>query len=118
MFEVLTELLSYARKLLPLMEIYTARRVSQPMRAPATQEFQAQVAEVLRSSHADLMEMRSTIEGVHQRLKVVDDQSVAMQRELARIADQQRTMMIAVVIAAVGSVGALVTAIVIAVSRR
>jgi hypothetical protein len=116
-FEVLTELLSYARKLLPLMEIYTARRVSQPVRDPATQEFQAQVVEVLRSSHADLVDMRSTLEGVNQRLKVVDDQSVTMQRELVRIADQQRTMMIAVIIAAVASVGAMVTAIVM-VARR
>lgn len=117
MFQILTELLGYVRKLLPLMELYTARRVAQPMRDPATLEFQVQVAEVLRSSRADLVEMRSTIEGVHQRLKVVDDQSVAIQREVARIADQQRTMMIAVVIAAVSAVGALITAIV-AVARR
>jgi hypothetical protein len=116
-FQILTELLGYVRKLLPLMELYTARRVVQPMRDPETQEFQMQIAEGLRSNRADLVEMRSTIEGVHQRLRVVDDQSVAIQRELARIADQQRTMMIAVVIAAVSAAGALITAIV-AVARR
>ena len=41
MFEILTELLGYTRKLLPLLEIYSARRDSQPMRDPATQELMA-----------------------------------------------------------------------------
>jgi len=117
MFQILTELLGYARKLLPLMELYAIRRPAQPTRDPATEEFQKYTAELLRANHADLMELRSTLEGVHQRLKVIDDQSVTLQRELARIADQQRTMMIAVVIAAVGATGALITAI-IAVARR
>ena len=117
MFQILTELLGYVRKLLPLMELYIARRPAQPVRDPATQEFQNYTAELLRATRADLMELRSTLEGVHQRLKVVDDQSIALQRELARIADQQRTMMIAVVVAAVGAIGALITAI-IAVSRH
>src|SRR5579859_6782459 len=111
MFQILTELLGYVRKLLPLMELYAMRRPAQPVRDPATEEFQNYTAELLRASHADLMELRSTLEGVHQRLKVIDDQSVTLQRELGRIADQQRTMMIAVVIAAVGATGALITAI-------
>ena len=117
MFQILTELLGYVRKLLPLMELYVMRRPAQPTRDPAMEEFQNYTAEILRASRADLMELRSTLEGVHQRLKVIDDQSVTLQRELARIADQQRTMMIAVVIAAVGATGALITAI-IAASRH
>jgi len=117
MFQILTELLGYVRKLLPLMELYVMRRPAPPTRDHATEEFQNHVAELLRANRADLMELRSTLEGVHQRLKVIDDQSVTLQRELARIADQQRTMMIAVVIAAVGATGALITAIIV-LSRR
>jgi hypothetical protein len=112
MFEILTELLGYARKLLPLLEIYTGRRKSHPMRDPATQEFQSYVAEVLRANQAHLLELRAVVEGVHQRLRVVDEQSVALQRELTRIAEQQRTLVIAVAIAAVASIGALVTGII------
>jgi hypothetical protein len=117
MFQILTELLGYARKLLPLMELYIARRPAQPMRDPATEEFQNYTAELLRANRADLMELRSTLEGVHQRLRVIDDQSVTLQRELARIADQQRTIMIAVVVAAVGATGTLIAAVV-AMSRH
>lgn len=117
MFEILTELLNYARKLLPLMEFYAARKAAQPARDPGQQEFQSYAAEALRANRADLMELRSTIEGVHQRLRVIDEQSVAVQRELARIADEQRMILIAVLIGAIGAVGALVTAI-IAVARH
>lgn len=117
MFEILPELLSYARRLLPLMELIAGRRVAQPVRDPATQEFQNYAAELLRANRADVMELRSAIESVNQRLRVVDDQAVALQRELARTADQQRAMMIAVIVAAVASVGALVTGIV-ALARR
>ena len=112
MFQILTELLGYVRKLLPLMEIYAVRRSSQPMRDPATQEFQSYAAELLRANQTHLMELRSVVESVHQRLRVVDEQSVALQRELTRIADQQRTLMIAAVVAAVASIGALVTSII------
>jgi hypothetical protein len=112
MFENLTELLGYARKLLPLLEIYTGRRQSHPMRDPATHEFQSYAAEVLRANQAHLLELRAVVEGVHQRLRVVDEQSAALQRELTRIGEQHRTLMIAVVIAAVASVGALVAGII------
>ncbi|MBV9072694.1 MAG: hypothetical protein JOZ10_03600 [Acidobacteria bacterium] len=114
MFELLTELLGYARKLLPLLEIYSARRGAQPMRDTATLEFQTYAAEALRAGRADAMELRASLEAVNQRLKVIDDQSLAVQRELSRLADQQRTAMIAVVIAAVASTGALILAIVAA----
>lgn len=117
MFEIITELLGYARKLLPLMEIYAARRPSHPVRDPATHEFQSYAAEVLRANRADLMELRSSIESVQQRLRVVDDQAVAVQREMARLADQQRAVMIGVIVAAVASIGALVVAIV-GIARR
>jgi hypothetical protein len=112
MFEILIELLGYVRKLLPLMELYVARRPTQPARDPATQEFQAYTAELLRLNRAELMELRSTLEGVNQRLKVIDEQSVALQRELSRMADQQRAMFVIVAIAAVISAGALIAAIV------
>ena len=117
MFAILVELLSYARKLLPLMELYAARRPSQPMRDPAAQEFQNSVSELVRSTRADLVELRSALETVNQRLKVVDDQSVALQREVARIADQQRTMSIAVLVAAIASVGAFIVALIALVRR-
>jgi len=117
MFAILVELLSYARKLLPLMELYAARRPSQPTRDPAAQEFQNSVSELLRSTRGDLVELRSALETVNQRLKVVDDQSVALQREVARIADQQRTMSISILIAAIASVGAFIVAL-IALFRR
>ena len=112
MFEILTELLSYARKLLPLMELYVARRPSQPVRDPATQEFQAYAAELLRQNRADVMELRSTLEAVNQRLRVMDEQSISLQRDLSHIADQQRLTMIAVLVAAVASIGSLITAII------
>jgi len=112
MFEILVELLSYARKLLPLMELYALRRPPQPMKDSAAQEFQNQASELLRSTHADLVDLRSALETVNQRLRVVDDQSVALQRELARIADQQRTMSIAVLVAAIASVAAFIVALI------
>jgi hypothetical protein len=117
MFELLPELLGYVRKLLPLMEIYAARRPAAPVRDAATQEFQAYTAEVLRANRADLMELRSSMEGLQQRLRVIDDQSVALQREVSRAADQQRAILIAAIVAAVCSLGALVTGI-IALSRH
>ena len=112
MFEILIELLGYVRKLLPLMELYAARRPNQPVRDPAIQEFQANTTELLRLNRAELMELRSTLEGVNQRLKVIDEQSVALQRELSRMANQQRAMFVIVVIAAVISAGALIAVIV------
>lgn len=112
MLELLAELLKYARKLLPLMELYAGGRMAQPARDPATQEFQNYTVELLRANRADVMELRSAIESVNQRLKVVDDQSVALQRELSRIADQQRAMMISMILAAVASLGALITGII------
>jgi hypothetical protein len=112
MFAILVELLGYVRKLLPLMELYVARRPTQPVRDPATQEFQAYATELLRLNRAELMELRSTLEGLNQRLKVIDDQSVALQRELSRIADQQRAIFIILVIVAVISTGALIAAVV------
>jgi hypothetical protein len=117
MLQLLTELLGYARKLLPLMELYAVRRPAQAVRDPATQEFQSYAADALRSHHADLIELRSALEGVHQRLRVIDDQSVALQREVTRMADQQRTLLIGVVIAAVASVGMLLMGIIL-VSRH
>ena len=112
MLEMLTELLSYARKLLPLMELYAGRRMAQPVRDPATQEFQNYTSELLRANHGNVMELRSAIESVNQRLKVVDDQAVELQRELSRMADQQRAIVIGVIVAALASLGALVTGIV------
>lgn len=109
---MLPELLGYARKLLPLMEIYAARRPATPVRDPATQEFQAYAAEILRANRADLMELRSAIEGLQQRQRVIDEQSVALQREIARAVDQQRAILIAAIVAAVFSLGALVTGII------
>ncbi|HJX00821.1 MAG TPA: hypothetical protein VJ453_11700 [Terriglobales bacterium] len=118
MLQILTELLNYARKLLPLMELYAARRAAAaPVRDHAVQDFQNHLAEVLRTNRADVIEIRSALESLHQRLKVVDDQSVSLQRDLARIAGQYRTIVIAVIIAAAASVGAFVTAI-IAASRH
>lgn len=112
MLALLIELLGYIRKLLPLMELYAARRPTQPSRDPATLEFQANTAELLRLNRAELIELRSTLESVNQRLKVIDEQSVALQRELSRMANQQRAMFVIVVIAAVISAGALIAAIV------
>jgi len=110
--ELLPELLGYARKLLPLMEIYAARRPAAPVRDPATQEFQAYAAEILRANRADLMELRSAVESLQQRQRVIDEQSVALQREIARAADQQRAILIAAIVAAVCSLGALITGII------
>jgi hypothetical protein len=63
------------------------------------------------------MELRSGLEAVQQRLRVIDEQSSALQREAARMIDQQRTIVIAAIVAAVGSVGALIVSI-IALARR
>ena len=117
MLQLLTELLGYARKLLPLMELYAVRRPAQPIRDSATQEFQSYAADALRSHHSDLIELRSAIENVQQRLRVIDDQAVSVQREVSRIADQQQTLLIAVAIAAATSVGPLVIGIVLVAHR-
>lgn len=117
MFQILTELLGYVRKLLPLMELYMARRPAQPVRDPANDEFQRHLAEALRGNRENLIELRSTIETVNQRLRVIDDQATSHQRDLSRMADQQRMMLIAVIVSAVASVGALIAAI-LAVSHR
>lgn len=117
MFEILTELLGYARKLLPLMELYMARRSAHPVRDSGNDELQRQIVEALRANRESLMELRSAVETVNQRLKVVDDFATAHQRELSRIADQQRTMMIAVIVSALASIGALAAAVVLATRR-
>jgi len=106
--QLLTELLNYARKLLPLMEIYAARRSSAPVHDPATREFQTYAAELLRASRSDLMDLRSALEALNQRLRVIDEQAVALQREAAQAADRQRTMVIAVVLACVSSLATLI----------
>ena len=118
MLEVLMELLGYARKLLPLMELYTARRMATaPVRDTASEEFQSYAAELLRANRSDLRELRSGLEALQQRLRVIDEQSTALQRETTRLLDQQRTIVIAAIVAAVGSVGALIVSI-IALARR
>lgn len=117
MLELLTELLGYARKLLPLMELYTARRIASPVRDRAAQEFQSYTAELLRATQSDLLDLRAGLEGVQQRLRVIDDQSAALQRETARIVDRQRIVVIAALVSAVASVGALILSIV-ALARR
>lgn len=113
MLQLLTELLGYARKLLPLMEIYAARRSAAPVRDSATQEFQSYTAEILRANRADLMQLRSVVEGVHQRLRVIDEQAVTLQQELAHMADRHRMMAIALAIAAASSIATLVMCIVL-----
>ena len=113
MLQLLSELLGYARKLLPLMELYAARRPAQAVRDPATQEFQSYATDAFRSHHSDLLELRSAVEGVQQRLRVIDDQAVSAQREISRIVDQQQILLIAVAIAAAASVGALVLGIIL-----
>lgn len=113
MLQLLTELLGYARKLLPLMELYAVRRPAQPVKDPATEQFQNYAADALKSHHSDLIELRSALESVHQRLRVIDDQSVTLQRELSRMADQQRTLLMAVAIAAGASVVTLIMSIVL-----
>lgn len=113
MLQLLTELLSYARKLLPLLEIYAVRRTSAPVRDSATQEFQNYAAEVLRGTRSDLMELRSALEAVNQRLRVIDEQAVALQREFAQAADRQRIMVIAVALAAISSIATLILCMVI-----
>lgn len=118
MLELLMELLGYVRKLLPLMELYTARRMATaPTRDHASEEFQSFAAEALRANRSELMELRSGLEAVQQRLRVIDDQSSALQRETTRLIDQQRTIVIAAIVAAVASVGALILSIVV-VARR
>ncbi|HWC17350.1 MAG TPA: hypothetical protein VG498_10055 [Terriglobales bacterium] len=113
MLQLLTELLNYARKLLPLMEIYAARRTVAPVRDSATQEFQNYAAEVLRASRSDLMELRSAVEAVNQRLRVIDEQAAALQREVAQAAERQRMIVIAMALALISSVATLVMCIVI-----
>src|SRR5690242_2284276 len=100
MLQLLTELLGYARKLLPLMELYAVRRSAAPVRNAAAEQFQSDMADALRSHHSDFLEVRSAVENMQQRLRVIDDQSVTLQRELSRMADQQRTLLIAAAIAA------------------
>lgn len=117
MLQLLTELLNYARKLVPLMEIYAARRSSAPMRDPATQEFQTYAAELLRASRSDLMDLRSAIETLNQRLRVIDEQAVALERAVAQAADRQRTLVIAIALACVSSVATLILCIVL-IARR
>ena len=118
MLELLMELLGYARKLVPLMELYTARRVATaPVRDTASEEFQSFAAEALRSNQSDLMDLRSGLEAVQQRLRVIDDETASLQRETTRLLDQQRMILITVVISAVASVGALIVSI-ISVARR
>jgi hypothetical protein len=117
MFQLITELLGHLRKLLPLLEIYTARRPVAPVRDPAMEEFQRYAAEVLRENRRDLMELRSVSESVNQRLRVLDEQSASMHRDLGRIAAQQRALLTAAVIAAVGAVGTLVVSILILAKR-
>ena len=112
MLELITELLSYARKLLPLMEMYMARRPSPPAHDPSLDEFKGQVTGSLRELHSQVMGLHSELETLNQRLKVLDEQSQALQREWMQVADQQRTVMIAVVIAAIAAVGALVTGVI------
>lgn len=118
MLEILMELLGYARKLLPLMELYTARRMATaPIRDTASEEFQSFASEALRANHSDLLEVRSGLEGVQQRLRVIDEQSAALQRVTTRVIDQQRMILIVAVVAAGASVGALIVSI-IALARR
>lgn len=114
MLQILTELLSYTRKLLPLLEIYNARRPVHVHDA-VNEEFQQQVVEALQQSRKEMLELRSEIEMAQQRLRVIDEHSAAVQRELSRLGDQQRTMMIAIVIGAAFALGALIAAVVAAV---
>jgi RNA processing factor Prp31 len=116
LLRLLTELLSYVRKLLPLMELYASRRAT-PGRDPGAQEFQQHATEMLRDNRRDLLELKSGFEAIQQRLKVIDEQTVAAQREAAKIADRQRTIMIVVVIAALASIAAVILGIVMAVRR-
>jgi hypothetical protein len=117
MFKVLIELLGYARKLLPLMEIYTVSRASQPVRDPLTEEFQNQVSEVLRANRNDLLELRSALEAVHQRLKVIDDQSATLHRQITEVAGQQRTLLFGIVLVATLALASLVTSVLALVKR-
>ena len=118
MFQILTELLGYVRKLLPLMELYMARRpAAQAARDPMSEEFQRHMADALRANRESLMELRSGVETINQRLKVLDEQATAQQRELTRLADHQRLMMIIVIVSAAASLGAFVAAIFAALHR-
>ena len=116
LLQLLTELLNYARKLLPLMELYAGRRASH-VRDAATQEFQQYAAEMLRDQRRDLMELKSGFEAIQQRLKFLDDQATATQQALARMVDRQRAIMFGVVISAVASISAVVLEIVVVVRR-
>ena len=99
------------------MELYAARRTARPVRDSATQEFQSYTSEALRSHQHNLMELRSALESIQQRLRVIDDQSVSLQREVARMADQHRILLIALTVSAVASVATLVMGIIL-VSRH
>ena len=114
--QLLAELLSYARKLLPLMELYAARRAA-PVRDPGAQEFQQSTAEMLRENRRDLLELKSSVESIQQRLRVLDEQAIAGQQQLARIAHRQQGITIAVVISALASIIAAIFVIIVAVRR-
>ncbi len=116
LLQLLAELLGYARKLLPLMELYAARRAA-PGQDSAAQEFQQSTAEMLRDQRRDLMELKSSFEAIQQRLKVLNEQAIAGQQELARIAERQRAIMIAAVISAAASIAAVVLGVILAVRR-
>jgi chromosome segregation ATPase len=113
LLQLIPEVLSQMRHLSALVEAYAARRAANPEREAAMQEFQQAVAEALRESRQDSMELRSAIEAVQQRLKVIDEQSVALQQGLARIADTQRTLLVAATMAAAAAAGALIAAVIL-----
>lgn len=117
LLQLLSELLNYARKLLPLMELYAGRRAV-PVRDAATQEFQQYAAEMLRDQRRDVMDLKSSFESIQQRLKFLDDQALAaQQQQLTRIADRQRAITIGVVISAAASIAAVILGVVVVVRR-
>jgi hypothetical protein len=116
MLEILTELLGYARKLLPLLELYAGRRSAAPTDS-ATQQFQHYAADALRANRTDLVELRSAIETLNQRLKLIDDQALELQREVARITERERILLILIVVSALASVGAFVVTLIAIVHR-
>jgi cytochrome c-type biogenesis protein CcmH/NrfG len=116
LLQLLAELLGYARKLLPLMELYASRRTA-PIHDSAAQEFQQSVVEMQRENRRDLLELKSSFEAIQQRLKVLDDQAVAGQQELARIAHRQQGIAVAVVVSAIASIAAMILGIIVAVRR-
>lgn len=116
LLQLLSELLNYARKLLPLMELYAGRRAV-PVRDAATQEFQQYAAEMLRDQRRDVMDLKSSFESIQQQLKFLDDQALATQQQLTRIADRQRAITIGVVISAAASIAAVILGVVVVVRR-